>query len=94
MRGPHANSMMTASTASKSPSLARIVLTVASRSDTSTFSIFIASTMQSCSPTFTSWPTLTAIDLTRPGIGQSSDFEPSAPLFSCISAASSASRRV
>ena len=39
--------MMIASTASESPSLARIAFTVASRSAMSTFSIFIASTMQS-----------------------------------------------
>src|SRR5208337_4293650 len=90
----HANSMIAASTASESPSLHRIALTVASRSALSTFSIFIASTMQSCSPALTSCPTLTAIALTRPGIGQSRVFEPSTPFRSIISAASCASRRV
>src|SRR6202042_3963914 len=90
----HANSMITASTASESPSLHRIAFTLASRSAKSTFSIFIASTMQSCSPALTSCPTLTAIVLTRPGIGQSRKREPSAPLCSIISAASCASRRV
>ena len=46
------------------------------------------------SPTFTSCPTLTAIALTRPGIGHRRKREPSTPLRSIISAASCASRRV
>ncbi len=48
--------MITASTASESPSLARIFFTVTSRSASSTFSIFIASTMHSGSPALTSCP--------------------------------------
>ncbi len=44
--------MITASTASESPSFARILATVTSFSARSTFSIFIASTMASGSPAF------------------------------------------
>ena len=46
-----------------------------SRSARSTFSIFIASTTASVSPALTSCPSATAIDTTRPGIGQSSSFD-------------------
>ena len=63
--------MITASTASVSPALQRILATVASRSADSTFSIFIASTMHRGSPALISCPTVTAIDLTRPGMGHS-----------------------
>ena len=64
-----ANSKMTASTARLSPGLALIFLTVPSISARSTFSIFIASTTATVSPALTSWPSLTAIETTSPGIG-------------------------
>ena len=41
----------------------------------STFSIFIASTTASASPALMSWPSLTAIEDSRPGIGDSRNFE-------------------
>ena len=56
---PYSNSMITASTARLSPGAALIALTTQSRSARSTFSIFMASTMASCSPAFTSCPSST-----------------------------------
>jgi len=74
--------------------LTLIVFTVASRSARSTFSIFIASTMASASPALTSWPSATAIERTRPGIGQSSILPVSGGFFTGISLAEAASRSV
>src|SRR5947209_16876591 len=90
----HANSMIGASTASESPSFARILAIFTSRSARSTFSIFIASTTQSGSPALTSWPCFTEIAFTRPGMGQSRALVEAPTFLSGISAASSASRRV
>ena len=89
-----ANSMMVASTARLSPSLAWILEMVPSRSARSTFSIFMASTMQSGSPALTSCPTETLIAFTSPGIGHRSCLPVSASSRSGIRAASSASRLV
>src|SRR5947199_5301435 len=89
LKHAHANSMIGASTASESPSLARIFAIFTSRSARSTFSIFIASTIQSASPTLTSWPSFTEIAFTRPGIGQSSAFVDAPTFLSGMSAASS-----
>src|SRR6516165_3141901 len=90
----HANSMITASTARLSPGLALIAFTTPSRSARKTFSIFIASTTASVSPALTSWPSLTDIDTTRPGMGQRTALPESAAFFGGISRAAAASRSV
>src|SRR5829696_1755600 len=69
------NSMIFWSTRRLSPALACRVLTVPSCTARSTFSIFIASTTASASPALISWPSLTATDASRPGMGDSRNFE-------------------
>src|SRR5689334_4221958 len=91
---PYANSMITASTARLSPGFTLIAFTTASRSARSTFSIFIASTTASVSPTLTSWPSFTSIERTRPGIGQSSHLPVSGGFFKGIKRTAVASRSV
>jgi hypothetical protein len=71
--------------------LARIAFTTPSRSARKTFSIFIASTTASASPAFTSCPSLTEIETTRPGIGQRTALPESATFFSGISRTAAAS---
>src|ERR1700679_2045920 len=86
----HANSRITSSSAMLSPFWTLTFFTRPSRSATSTFSIFIASTTASGSPALTSWPTATFTDTTRPGIGQSRNFDVSAATFFGIRPASAA----
>ncbi len=66
--------MITASTATLSPGLTRMFLMVPSRSARRIFSIFMASITAKVSPALTSWPSATASETTRPGIGQRTDF--------------------
>src|SRR5262245_51785102 len=85
-RGPQANSMIFWSTRRLSPALACSVFTVPSRMARSTFSIFMASTTASTSPALTSCPSLTATEASRPGMGDSRNFDVSGAAFTGISA--------
>ena len=58
------------------------------------FSIFIASTTASTSPALTSCPSDTATETSRPGIGDSRNFDMSGGAFTGISASSLAARGV
>ena len=67
--------------------MALIAFTTPSRSARGTFSIFMASTMGRVSPALTSWPSTTAMEMTRPGIGQRKALPLSATFFTGISRA-------
>ena len=74
--------------------MATIFLTLPSCSALSTFSIFIASMIASFSPALTSWPSATETSRSRPGIGDSRNFDRSGGSFAGISDSRWAARTV
>ncbi len=74
--------------------MAPTAFTTPSRSAFRMFCIFMASMTATVSPALTSWPTVTAMETTRPGMGDWISLEVSAACFSGRRANSSAIRGV